>query len=532
MDMTVSWGLSNEQVYTELDRMEADIQASAQRQAEMIAAANLQIEAAATARRAEQMAASSALSQAFDADINRSIARSQQMAAQNPAWMEEANRSLTRSFTHVGNVGTAVFMGIGASIAIAKSGLDEYAKRNSQVAQDMERLGEAKDNLMADIGRGISPLVRDATSLVSATGSMLGGISDALADFYTGHMFGLGTPGESAADLAHAQKLIEIQDLEIKRRVEANRLDRQYRIETAEQEGRTVEAERLRGLQRREQAAMGFSKDMTVNDRQKVLDMIDEQTQKSMNLARMKLEQSKADEEEERRRARMQISDDERALSIQLQRLQGQKLEADLNELNMQANKRMAEIRDNKKLTPEEQRAAQAKLAEQFDAKRQLMIRQAQEDSDKEARNKEDLIAAQKSQLDLDLEMYDVSLMRMDGRRKEADLLELQLQTRRKIAEIEKSGLAPEEQQARIKRLQALSEREAGFIQNRSESLGQSRTTILDGGALNPATLERLVFNASGRENQADRIINLTKEQVTLLRRIAGAAEKDKLVVV
>jgi len=121
-----------------------------------------------------------------------------------------------------------------------------------------------------------------------------------------------------------------------------------------------------------------------------------------------------------------------------------------------------------------------------------------------------------------------IETMRLEGRKKEADLLQLELDTKKKISEISKDELLTAEQ-----RREALDDIRSGAaaqrsaIENQKEDMGRATTRRLQSGLAGGAALEALVFGAR-TDPVKDKLTEIGDHQVKLLGRIAEAVESGE----
>jgi len=121
-----------------------------------------------------------------------------------------------------------------------------------------------------------------------------------------------------------------------------------------------------------------------------------------------------------------------------------------------------------------------------------------------------------------------IETMRLEGRKKEADLLQLELDTKKKISELSKDELLTAEQRAQAMddvRAGAAAQRSA--IENQKEDAGRSTIRRLQSGLNGGAALDALVFGARS-DPVKDKLTEIGDHQVKLLGRIAEAVESGE----
>lgn len=89
---------------------------------------------------------------------------------------------LMRQLFGVASAGRAAMYGAAASVGIATKAIHEYAKVNDMAAAANDRLSRSSEGLLRDIGRDISPLIPDATSAVGGIRSARSSIVNTVAD--------------------------------------------------------------------------------------------------------------------------------------------------------------------------------------------------------------------------------------------------------------------------------------------------------------------------------------------------------------
>jgi hypothetical protein len=134
--------------------------------------------------------------------------------------------------------------------------------------------------------------------------------------------------------------------------------------------------------------------------------------------------------------------------------------------------------------------------------------------------------------LGFDRQAMTIETMRLEGRKKEADLLQLELDTKKKISEISKDELLTAEQRrAALDDIRSGAAAQRSAIENQKEDTGRSTFRRLQGGLAGGAALEALVFG--GRSDPVkDKLAEIGDHQVKLLGRIADAVENDERLAV
>lgn len=510
-DMNVSWGMTADGAFTALAELEAEVVASAQRQA---------------------MAAKSSAG-LIDAELARVAKNGMGNVAAGGGRMEQATKSLEKSMFSVGNVGKAAFGGIAAAVVIGTKALDEAAKINSQVASEWEKLGKSGTGMLQDIGRDLAPLISGFSTMIEFAREARNVVTDAMSDAATGHLPGLKNDGESAKDFRDANRMIEEQDRQVKVREQMSRRERDKKIFDAEAEGKLVEAARLKGVNQRQDAAKKLDPSMTVDERNKAMALEDAQIAKSIELAKKKEEQAKADAAAQKQRAREALDDEVRALELQRKRAEGKTLEAEIDEHVAASNKKRREIAADTTMTDDEKKAAYVRVATAYDELSKATVNDA---LNKEAKKKSERDAELKYRsdaLELEIAGYGIDVMRLEGRKKEAELAALDLETRKRILDIQRDENLTQDQKDRAtQRIQDLAGREAAAIEARKDPSAKSTFRSISAGLLGGAALEAIVFGGGRSDGKADLMYKAEVDQVKLLSEISDTLKNQERTVV
>jgi len=184
-------------------------------------------------------------------------------------------------------------------------------------------------------------------------------------------------------------------------------------------------------------------------------------------------------------------------------------------------------------MTDDEKKAAYARVADAYDKLGQATVNDA---LNKEAKKKADRDAELKYRgdlLELEIAGYGIDVMRIEGRKKEAELAALDLETRKRILALRNDpDLSPEQRERTAQRIQDLADREAAAIQSRQDPSAKSTFRSLSAGLLGGAALESIVFGGGRSDGKADLMYKAEVDQVKLLSEISDTLKSQDRTVV
>lgn len=157
---------------------------------------------------------------ADDASVLRALAQQERAVQQAAGKMQrewnQASEKAGKQLLGFTNAGKAGMYGIAASIASAVKLTEMYAKKNSDVAQELEKVKASGLGLFTFLGRGISGLTQGlGDTSKNGVASLIAGLTTAqnvAADLMRAVTSGRVQQGESAADYDRARKAQEAMD--------------------------------------------------------------------------------------------------------------------------------------------------------------------------------------------------------------------------------------------------------------------------------------------------------------------------------